>query len=289
MRSNRLIFSASLMAFALAGIPSNKAAISYADFSSSAGLQLNGSTHLATLGAANVLRLTDNTSEGGSAFSTSSIALTGASFSTFFSFEISHNVGATDSYDGVQGADGLVFVVETLSNNVGGVGGGIGYAGINRSVGIEFDTWFNGFPGDINGNHVGIDINGSTSSVVAQAVGTPLNNSQVWNAWVDYNGVTDLLEVRYSLGGPRPASPNLTYSVDLESVLVSPNAYVGFTSGTGAAGGYHDILQWQFNAEYAPIESDTVEAVPEVQTYASALGALLIGAQVLRRRIKARA
>lgn len=37
------------------------------------------------------------------------------------------------------GADGLVFVVQTNSNKVGG-GGGIGYQGIPNSVGVELDT-----------------------------------------------------------------------------------------------------------------------------------------------------
>ena len=38
------------------------------------------------------------------------------------------------------------------------------------------------------------------------------------------------------------------------SVVLGTNlAYVGFTSGTGAAGGYHDIVNWQFRDNFAPI------------------------------------
>ena len=44
---------------------------------------------------------------------------------------------------------------------VTGAGGGIGYSDIPRSLGIEYDTWFNGELGDPNGNHVGIDLGGT--------------------------------------------------------------------------------------------------------------------------------
>jgi len=111
--------------------------IEFTDFSTVGGLTLNGSAAQ----AGNALRLTPAAfSQSGSAFSTSTIALSNlSSFSTRFQFQISGSGGIGDS-DGV-GADGLVFVVQTVSNNTGGSGGGIGYQGINPSVGIEFDTY----------------------------------------------------------------------------------------------------------------------------------------------------
>ncbi|MFM8006176.1 MAG: Calx-beta domain-containing protein, partial [Dolichospermum sp.] len=48
------------------------------------------------------------------------------------------------------------------------------------------------------------------------------------------------------------------YSVDLISVLQTPNAYIGFTSGTGASSGYHDVLSWDFNTTYNPISSGKI-------------------------------
>jgi hypothetical protein len=57
------------------------------------------------------LRVTPSSGGAGSAFTTSTITLAGdASFSTAFSFQF------TDQQGG--GADGLVFVVQTVSNNV---------------------------------------------------------------------------------------------------------------------------------------------------------------------------
>lgn len=272
---SRGFLSTAILSATVAG---SSAAINYADFSSVAGLQLNGSAAQ----AGNVLRLTDDLSQGGSAFSTTPVVLSGASFSTYFSFRISDPVGWSDG-DG-QGADGIVFVVQTLANNVGGSGGGIGYAGIGNSVGVEYDTWHNGELGDNDGNHLGVDLNGSLNSVSQVSVGTRMNDGNVWHSWVDYNGATDTLEVRLSTLGVRPLAADISFNVDLETILGSPNAFVGFTSGTGAAGGDHDILQWEFRAEYDPIE--TGDPVPEVHHYASVLGALMAGAHVLRRRLK---
>jgi hypothetical protein len=36
----------------------------------------------------------------------------------------------------------------------------------------------------------------------------------------------------------------MSYTIDLVSVLGTPNAYIGFTSGTGASGANHDIVNW---------------------------------------------
>jgi hypothetical protein len=237
----------------LAGASSvNATTILYNDFSDLSGMTLNGSAASLNPNSDNHLRLTNYLSQGSSAFSTNAIALnSNVSFSTAFSFNISNPVGIGDS-DG-QGADGLTFTLQTNSNTAGGIGGGIGYAGIANSLGIEFDTYNNGSIDNYNGNHVGIDLNGSMNSVAFAAVTPRLNNGQDWFAWVDYNGLTDLLEVRLNTTNLRPTAALLSYAVDLTSVLGSTSAYAGFTSGTGAGGNQHDILNWQFNSDYKPI------------------------------------
>lgn len=233
--------------------------ILYNDFSDLSGLTLNGATASLTPNADNTLRLTDGLSQSGSAFSTNSISLASdVSFSTAFSFNISDPIGISDQ-DG-QGADGLTFTLQTNSNTAGGTGGGLGYSGITNSFAVEFDTWNNGSWDDHSGNHVGINLNGNVNSVLQTNVSTRMNNGQDWFAWIDYNGITDLLEVRLAEVDLRPTTALLAYTVDLTNVLGSNNAYAGFTSGTGAAGGQHDILDWQFNAEYDPI--DNVGEVP---------------------------
>lgn len=270
-----------------ASASSQAATILYNDFSSTAGLQVNGSaasinpagSGTTDVNGRKVLRLTNTTSQGGSAFSTNTVALNNdASFSTAFVFNISNPVGISDG-DG-QGADGIVFVVQTQANNVGGIGGGIGYAGINNSVGIEFDTWNNGSIDGNNGNHVGVNLNGSLSSSPIGNVATRMNNGNDWYGWVDYNGLTDLLEVRIAQNNIRPGAAFLSHTVDLAATLGSPNAFVGFTSGTGSAGGSHDIVSWQFNSDFNPISQIGVPAPGAL----ALIGFGLIGLGAVRRK-----
>ncbi len=239
--------------------------ISFPDFSDKSSLQLNGNAPSYNPPGQTFLRLTQGLGpqglgDAGTAFLKNAISLAnGASFSSAFSFRITTPVGCTDS-DGVQGADGITFVVQTVSNTAGGGGGGIGYALLPDSVAIEFDTWNNGAMDDNNGNHVGIDLEGDTDSLGSVTpIAPPFNDGNVWNAWVDYNGATDLLEVRVTQAAVRPDAATTSATVDLPTVLGNPaqpvknDAFVGFTSGTGCAGGNHDILSWTFINDFNPV------------------------------------
>lgn len=229
--------------------PDRDGSLWFDDFSDTSGLTLNGSA--AQSGSA--LRLTPAVNgQAGSAFTTNPVNLgPGGSFSTHFSFQIS-NPGGIAQGDGA-GADGLTFTVQNdgaADAALGGGGGNIGYSGIGSSLTVEFDSWDNGGGlGDADGNHVGTATNGTVGNGVATAVGPPrLNDGAVFFAWVDYNGTTDTLEVRLSTTNVPPAAPTLTDSVDLDALLGGTSAHVGFTSGTGAANGDHDILFWHFES-----------------------------------------
>jgi hypothetical protein len=224
--------------------------INFPNFCDTSSFTLNGTAAGLNPNAQCVLRLTSGIGQSGSAFLTSTFSLASdASFSTFFSFQIPNPVGIGDS-DG-PGADGIVFAVQAVSNTAGGAGGGIGYAGISNSVGVELDTFDNGEPG--GGNHIGIDLNGSVTSVVSAAIPGRFNDGAVWFVWVDYNGVTDLLEARVSNTSTRPAAATISTTVDLPAVLGTTNAFVGFTSGTGAGGGDHEIVSWNLVGAFAPV------------------------------------
>lgn len=224
--------------------------IAYPDFADLSAWTLNGVTGLignpADSGGRPALRLTDNLSQSGTAFLSDTVSLAGeASFSAVFAFRISNATGIGDA-DG-PGADGLAFVLQTVSDTAGGSGGGIGYQGIAPSVGIELDTFNNG-AWDLNdGNHVGIDLNGDVASIALAPVSPRFNDGAVRHVWVDYDGPTQLLEVRVSRDPLRPPAPLLQEVVDVVSVLGGTEAYLGFTSGTGAGGGWHDVLSFHFS------------------------------------------
>lgn len=230
----------------------------YTDFSDLSSWQVNGGSAGATnTDDKKVLRLTVSKDyQSGSAFIKESQKLVSdkgflASFSAYFSFQITKNDGLKES-DGT-GADGIAFVVQTVANNVGTTGQGLGFEGIERSLGIEFDTWENGDTvGDPNGNHAGIDINGNIRSIKTLNEKTRFNNGAIWYAWVDYDGDNQNLEVRYDTVDVRPAQPKLTSKINLPGLLVQENAYVGFTSATGGAYSIHDILSFKFINRFQP-------------------------------------
>ena len=279
MRTATAVF-AGIAALALG--TAQAATVNYPDFSDLSAFQLNGATF--TIGNPvtddlnrKVLRLTNGLGQSGSAFLASPINLANqASFSTFFRFRISNPQGISDE-DG-QGADGIVFVVQTVSNTAGGAGGGIGYTGIGNSLGVELDTWNNGLGlNDPNGNHVGINLGGNFNGPT-QTIATRMNNGLDWYAWVDYNAANSLVELRLSSSNARPANPTLSRNANLLAELGQTTAFIGFTSGTGAAGGFHDIVNWEFRDDFRPIDP-----VPEPGTMAL-LGLGLAGMGLARRR-----
>jgi RHS repeat-associated protein len=123
----------------------------------------------------------------------------------------------------------------------------------------------NGTTGD--GNHIGVAYNAWITNAatfrygivsngydaVDQHITDDLNNSNIWYAWVDYDGATSNLEIRLSETNSRPPSATLTNHVNLLDFLGSTNVYFGFTAGCGGAYNEQDILTWKFTSGYHPI------------------------------------
>ncbi|CAI9783199.1 unnamed protein product [Fraxinus pennsylvanica] len=112
-----------------------------------------------------------------------------ASFSTFFSFSV---MNLNPSSIG----GGLAFVISPDDQTVGDAGGFLGVMdskGVrNGVVAVEFDTSMDVEFKDINGNHVGLDLNSMVSNPVAdlETIGVDLKSGVLVNSWVDYSGST---------------------------------------------------------------------------------------------------
>lgn len=259
-----------LAASGLAGLAlaAHATTVTFADFSDPSSLTLNGNAAVVTSSDGKVLRLTSaGPSQSGSGFGTQTI--NAATFSTYFTFRITAPGGTVFDCNRVGGADGLVFVVQNVSASIGGAGQGIGYDGVGHSVGVEWDTWCNAGNNDPSSNHLGIDINGNVNHGAGSPntlnVANSFDDGSLWYAWVDYDGTT--LEVRTNQTGVRPTDAMLSRTLNLTSILGSTSAYVGFTSGTGADWGNHDILSWQYRDTFNPIDPGN-PTVPEPGTLA---------------------
>jgi hypothetical protein len=270
--------------------PALAASVTFDDFSSTAGLTLNGTAATRITSDGSVMRVTRATNgQSGSFFSTT--PLNAATFSAYFRFRITGSGGGLGDGNTDPGADGLVFVVQNISSNIGGVGGGIGYSGIGSSVGIEFDTWHNGGFNDPDSNHLGIDLNGnvthpldgSGNPMFVQPIATRFDNGSIWYGWIDYDGTT--MEVRTNQTGVRPTLANLTRVLDLTSILGGATAYVGITSATGDTWSNHDVLSLQYDDTYHPI-GDPIPPVP--LPAAAPLGLAFLPVMLLIAHVKKR-
>lgn len=235
--------SVSIAALAWLVATSAFAQASYPDFTSTAGLTLNGATAAVNNGidAAPVLRVARTLYfDGGSAFTTDTICVT--AFSTFFQFRITNAGGGFPDATGQDGADGMTLTFQNAAPTAMGLlGGGLAYQNITPSVAVEIDTWDNG-SGDAGTNHVGINVNGNIASVAKTSVAGRFDDGALWSVWVDYDG--SVLQVRVSNTGLRPEAPTVAFPIDLAAVLGSSTAHAGFTAATGAAFGNHDIVSW---------------------------------------------
>jgi len=240
-------------AAALPAVPSFADLLVFNGFADTSLLDLNASAATVRTADGTVLRVTPAfSSQSGSAFSLATVDA--ATFSTYFAFRITDPDGSVFDCNVDTGADGLVFVVQSISSSVGGLGQGIGYEGIQQSVGVEFDTWCNVVNNDPSSNHVGINING----VVDHGVGAPFtvdveprfDNGALWYAWVDYDGTT--LRAYLNTSPIQPFQPILQRDLDLSTILQQPTGFVGFTSGTGSDWGNHDVVYWEYTP-FAPV------------------------------------
>jgi hypothetical protein len=222
--------------------------ITYCDFASVAGMQLNG---VAAQQGTSILLTPDVHHVIGSAFRTTPVPFTATtSFHTHFRFLFS-------SF----GADGLTFAIQSMgATAIGDEGEAMGYgAGVTNpaitpSVVVEFDTYFD-TSFDPDGNHVAIMKNGDYKTHLAAAV--PSFEMRVLDApldaWVDYNAATKRLDVFLSKTDAKPATPLVGTTIDVFAI-VGASPFVGFTAGTGLSSQNQSIQRWVFSTTSALTE-----------------------------------
>ncbi|CAM8920077.1 unnamed protein product [Rhodiola kirilowii] len=186
-----------------------------------------------------------------------------ASFSTFFSFSIT-NLNPSSI------GGGLAFVVTLDDESVGGAGGFLGLAtdgGGSEFVAVEFDTLMDLEFTDVNGNHVGIDVNSvvSTQQMDLGISGINLKSGDLINAWIDFDGTTQLLNVTVSYSDFKPENPILSHQLDLDRHL-SDFVFVGFSGSTQGSTEIHSIEWWRFTSSFESNSNGSVSTPPPPST-----------------------
>ncbi|KAG6395350.1 hypothetical protein SASPL_145993 [Salvia splendens] len=166
------------------------------------------------------------------------------SFSTDFTFSISPHNG-----------DGLAFLIAPRTFQSTFSGERFGLSKENRFLGVEFDTSVDENVGDLNANHVGLDI-GSLASVKTSnvsSIGLDLKSGVKLHSWIDYDSSSKRIEVRLSkFGIARPYSPLLVYKVDLGEMWRSEEVVVGLSSSTGNSMQTSSVYSWNFRTREVP-------------------------------------
>ncbi|KAK1276395.1 L-type lectin-domain containing receptor kinase IV.1 [Acorus gramineus] len=239
-------------------------------------MTLNG---LAEITSNGLLRLTNTTQQQqGHAFHPTPLHFNKSfSFSTTFVFAI------ISEYPKLS-AHGFTFVLSPNTDLPGSLPGP--YLGLfnqsnngnssNHVFAVELDTILNPEFGDIDDNHVGIDVN-SLRSVEAHLAGyfsagnrgfhnLSLRSGQPMQLWVDYDGPNMELNVTLSpIKASKPDVPLMSITINLsESTLDS--MYAGFSSSTGSLFTSHYILGWSFriNGRAQDLDLSNLPSLPRI-------------------------
>ncbi len=193
-----------------------------------------------------------------------------ASFSTFFSFQIS-------TLDTGFVGDGMAFIIvsSNATDPTVASGGWMGLANStdngnanNHLFAVEFDTFYNPELGDPSDSHIGVDVNGVTS-IQTYDLCSDWNFPNCayfgqiysdYHGWIDYTAETISLEVYFSTETSKPQSPQLAVNNFSLSEFLAPDGYmyVGFSasvpgvSNSNSSISYPDfeLYSWTFNSSF---------------------------------------
>ncbi len=180
------------------------------------------------------------------------------------SFDI--NLGSIGSL----GADGMVFVLQPLSTNIGGSGGYLGFGGpngITTSVGIEFDTWQNSWAPDPANDHISFQKNGNLNhnasgyldaSVTREVLNYNIEDGNYHPVRITWNATTHELTYIFDNRPPR------TVTQDIVNTIFNgdANVYWGWTAGTGYRVNNQSVCVKELAFTEAISADATITAVP---------------------------
>jgi hypothetical protein len=241
-------------------------------------ISLNGASEIEDSG---ILRLTNETQRVlGHAFYSRPIQFKNStdgkalSFSTAFAFAI---VNQNPTF----GGHGLAFTISRTKELPGALPNQ--YLGLcnasdvrnssnHHMFAVEFDTVLDLELDDINGNHVGIDIDSLVSNKSVPAAyfddknskhDLDLNSGQVIQAWIEYDSPSNRLDVKLSPSSVKPISTLLSLQVDLSAIL-EESMYIGFSASTGLLASSHYIMGWSFkmNGEAKSLHLNELPSLP---------------------------
>ena len=203
---------------------------------------------------ANCIRLTpDRIWAGGAAWHKQPIDLNGP-----FEMKLQVMLGCKDA----SGADGIVFVFHPEAHRTGYQGEGMGFAGLEPSLGIEIDTWLNEHLGDPYQDHIALLRDGRVHHHFSLAGPNPIPNVEDCREHP--------LTVRWS-----PGSRQLSIELDGKQVLSyrgnivqdifrgNSKVYWGVTAATGQYNNRQELcfekLEFTRAEELKPLELDGVK------------------------------
>lgn len=169
------------------------------------------------------------------------------SFSVYFEFSLSGGNG-----------DGLAFIMVPTGfplNVFNGGSMGMFVEEKMKFLAVEFDTFKDEKCGDLNNNHVGIDV-GSLVSVKVSNVSSiklELNCGEKLQSWIDYEASSKILEVRLGrLGGNKPVDPLLSHHIDLSRMWKNEDILLGLSSSSQNSSQKCNIYSWSFVSRTMP-------------------------------------
>ncbi|GJV39656.1 L-type lectin-domain containing receptor kinase S.6 [Tanacetum coccineum] len=166
------------------------------------------------------------------------------SFSTRFTFTVTPPPAPCLS------GDGLAFFIVSDPNSLPHADGYLGLpddVSYNPFFAVEFDTSYNAGLGDINDNHVGIDVNSivSVASIDLTSKGIDLKSGKRITAWIEYRDGEKILRVWVGFSETKPENSVMNIPIDVSKIF-KEFMYVGFSASDGRGSAVYSLEKLQF-------------------------------------------